>query len=310
MEDERVLKFGFHVFYPPVSYNADADPSAPGFNTHLGYEADILTALEAMEGAGLSFVRRPIAAWEGVWLQSASPDYDVIGGGITIRDSRTRDASGEVVVVFTSGHITFRQTLLVRTEDSDRLAAYGDLTSDVIIGTFVGTTNESRLLQLTGMADSDGVLVDGVRVDTPRGTVIADGSADYFITAAGESPNLIGRQRLYPPDDTKPQVVYLAEELSESERLGMLRDGDIDAIAGEEIGLRAAHSASGGAFVVTAHDTEAELGGFTLDADEPKLASCLSEKTDWLTDDRRIGFAEWLEDPLVFMRRAEMWNER
>ncbi len=263
-----------------------------------------------MEGAELSFVRHPIAEWDGAWLQSASPDYDVVGGGITIRDSRTRDASGEAAVVFTSGHIIFRQSLLVRAEDASRLATYQDLTGDVIVGTFVGTTNESRLLQLTGLADSEGVLVDGVRVDTPRETVIVDGSADYFITAAGESTSLIGRRRLYPPDDTKPQVVYIEDQLSEPEQLAMLRSGDIDAIAGEEIGNRAVHVSSGDAFVVTAHDTEAEIGGFTVDADEPELTSCLSEKTDWLTDDRRIGYAEWLEDPLVFMRRAEAWNER
>ncbi len=36
VEDERVLDFGFYVFYPPVSYSADTDPSAPGFGAHLG----------------------------------------------------------------------------------------------------------------------------------------------------------------------------------------------------------------------------------------------------------------------------------
>ena len=171
VEDGRVLKVGFHVFYPPVSYNADTDPAAPGFGAHLGYEADILTALEAMDGRGLSFSRHPLPEWEGIWLQSATPDYDVIGGGITIRDTRTRDASGETVVVFTSGHITFRQSLLVRIEDADRLATYGDLTGEVTVGAFRGTTNESRLLQLTGLTDSEGVLAEGVRVDTPQGTV-------------------------------------------------------------------------------------------------------------------------------------------
>ena len=41
-------------------------------------------------------------------------EYDIVGGGITILDSRTRDEMGNQVVTFTSGHIVFRQSLLVR----------------------------------------------------------------------------------------------------------------------------------------------------------------------------------------------------
>ncbi len=52
---DRVLNFGFFAFFAPVSSSADPDPDAAGFNTHVGYEADLLTSLEAMDGAGLSF---------------------------------------------------------------------------------------------------------------------------------------------------------------------------------------------------------------------------------------------------------------
>ena len=109
---DRVLNFGFFAFFSPVSYSADPDPDAAGFNTHVGYEADLLTALEAMDGAGLSFSRRGIAVWPNIWLLSAGAEYDVVGGGITILDSRTRDEMGNQVVTFTSGHIVFRQSLL------------------------------------------------------------------------------------------------------------------------------------------------------------------------------------------------------
>ena len=56
-------------------------------------------------------------------------------------------------------------------------------------------------------------------------------------------------------------------------------------------------------------DDETEHGGFALSAADAGLASCLSEKIDYLTDDRRIGYAEWREDPSVFLRRAEAWDE-
>ena len=94
---------------------------------------------------------------------------------------------GQHVVNFTSGHITFRQSLLVRAADAARLATHDDLTSDVRVGALAGTTGEFRLLELTGLVDANGVLAAGTRVETPAGTVIADGSTGYVITAAGTS---------------------------------------------------------------------------------------------------------------------------
>ena len=97
------------------------------------------------------------------------------------------------MVGFTSGHITFRQSLLVRVADQQRLAAYEDLTNDVRVGVLADTTGEARLLQLTGLVDENGVLAAGVRVETPGGEVVADGSPSYVITAAGESAGLEGK---------------------------------------------------------------------------------------------------------------------
>ena len=75
-----------------------------------------------MEGAGLSFSRRGIAPWDDIWLRSAGSEYDIVGGGITILDSRTRNTVGEEVVAFTSGHVEFRQSLLVRAEDAGQIS--------------------------------------------------------------------------------------------------------------------------------------------------------------------------------------------
>lgn len=304
-----MLNVGFYAYFAPVSYSADEDPDAAGFNTHRGYEADLLSALEAMTGAGLAFSRWGIAVWDGIWLQSAGPEYDLIGGGITILDSRTRDAAGKQVVVFTTGHVTFRQSLLVRAADAERLASHAALTGDVRVGALAGTTGEFRLLELTGLVDANGVLAAGARVETAQGAVIADGSANYSITPAGATENLAGRQRLYPPDETMPQVIYLGDELGEAELIAALRDGAIDALARGEIGNRDAASAADGGLVVTALDTAVEHGGFTLAVADAALAACLDEKINWLTADQRIGYAEWVENPLVFMERARMWNE-
>ena len=302
------LRYGFYAYFAPVSHSAVEDPASPGFNTHSGYEADLISALEAMQGAELAFARRPIDFWTGIWLQSATPAFDVVGGGITILDSRTRDAAGETVVRFTEGHIAFRQSLLVRAADAERLATHAMLTSTVRVGALADTTGEARLLQLTGLADERGVLVAGARVETPGGAVTADGTDAYRITSAGTTANMAGRTRLVPPGDAGPQVVYLGYERGEVELLAALGAGAINAVARGEIGNSDAAAASGGRFVVTALDPQSEFGGFTVAADNPALRHCLNDKIRWLTDGGRIGYGQWRRDETVFAQRAALWN--
>ena len=130
----RTLNVGFYTYFEPVSFSADADPASDGFNAHSGYEADLLSALEAMKGTGLAFDRRGIANWDDLWLKSATPEYDITGGGITILEARTQDTTGKTVVAFTSGHIKFRQSLLVRVN------TYDALTDDERVGVLASTT--------------------------------------------------------------------------------------------------------------------------------------------------------------------------
>jgi len=306
--DGQVLQVGFYAFFAPVSYSADPDPSTTGFDEHLGYEADLLTALAAMDGAGLSFARRGIAEWPDIWLQAAGPDYDLVGGGITILDSRTRNADGDQVVTFTSGHIAFRQSLLVRAADAARFASHSDLTSEDRVGVLSATTGEFRLLEITGLVDANGALAAGTRIETAEGEVVADGTAAYTITAAGASDHLAGRTRLVPPTADMPQVIYLGQETGEIELLEALANGTIDAIARGEIGNRDASVSSDGAFVVAALDAATEFGGFSLSVEDADLAACIDDKINYLTDGRRIGYGEWRADPAVFMQRAQQWN--
>ena len=301
----KTLQVGFYAYFEPVSYSADPDPAAPGFDTHLGYEADLLTALEAMEGVNLAFNRRGISAWEGIWLLPAEPQYDVVGGGITILEARTRDADGRAEIVFTAGHLEFRQSLLVRAADAERLGRHQDLSSADRVGVVAGTTGEARLLELTGITDAAEVLAAGTRVDTAGGTVVADGSGAYAITAAGATLGLESRRQLQPAAADQPQVEYLAND---QELLEALAGGRIDAIAKGEIGNRGDARGAAGDFVVTALDFRAEIGGFALGAADAALAACLDRHIGWLTDGGRIGYQEWLADRMVFMQRARQRN--
>ena len=307
---DHTLSVGFYAFFEPVSYSADADPDSPDFDTHLGYEADLLSAMQAMEGAGLRFTRQGIALWDEIWLRSATPDYDLVMGGITNLESRRYDADGEEQIAFTGSHITFRQSLLVRAEDAERLDSYAALTSGVRVGAVPNTTGESRLLEITGLTDAQGTLLAGTQVETPEGIIIADGSSDFVITAADESDNLAGRTRLLPPGDSRPQVVYLGVELGEVELIEALYAGDIDAIARGQIGNGLVAAAWAGELVISVLDESVEYGGFSTDIHAVALRECLNDKIDWLTDGGRLDYQDWLDDPSVFMQRAEMWNAR
>ena len=300
----RVLKVGFYSDFRPVSYSQDRFPNSSGFDTHLGYEADLLTALESLEGAGLTFNRRGIGdPFAGIWLKAALPEFDIVGGGITIREDRTLNAAGEMAIVFTSGHISFVQTLLTRSEDGERLDSHDKLGSADRVGAVPETTGEERLLQLTGLTGEGGVLAAGVQVRLASGeTVTADGSDRFFITAAGESANLEGRVSLAPAGPSMPQVIYFEQEAA---MLEALRAFEIDAVARGNIGNSDVAAESEGALVVAARDPErVERGGFALDVADAALATCLDEKINLLTDNGRLDYGDWRANPDIFLERA------
>ena len=304
------LNVGFYAFFDPLSNSAASDPNSAAFNTQQGYEADLLDALAAMHGPNITLSRTAIPEWEGIWLQSATPQFDLMSGGITILDARTRDAAGNLQVAFTDGHVHFRQSLLVRTADAGRITTHADLTGAMKVGVLAATTGEHRLLQLLGLVDAQGALLNGVRVDTPNGTVTADGSADYIITAARVTDNIRGRTALYPPTDGQPTVIYLGDHLGEAELLAALADGTVDALARGEIGNQDAAQNPDWNFAVTGLDPQTENGGFTVAADNTALLTCLNQRINWLTDNRRLGYSQWLADPTIFIQRAQIWNAR
>ena len=142
-----------------------------------------------------------------------------------------------------------------------------------------GITGEARLLEITGIVNTDVVLVDGRRIETPAGSVVADGTQQYSITAAGSAPSLAGRQTLYPPTNM-PQVIYLGDDVGESALFEALTDGRIDAIARGEIGNRDTAAATHGTFVVTALDDQVEYGGFTIAAHQLTFASITTSSVE------------------------------
>lgn len=303
----QILDFAFYTDFAPVSYSLESADGSEGRAVHRGYEADLVGALEAMDGAGLRFRRIPVSEWTGIWLLPAAGVVDIAGGGISVVESRTHNEQGEPVVAFTSGHIQYRQSLLVREGDVQRYASFDDLSEGDRVGASRNTTNEQRLLELAGITGPNGALAAGTRVYTADGIVTADGSSEYAITAAGASDNIETRIRLEPPSPTQPDVYY---EYGEPTALDALAAGEIDAVISEAIGntKSAAAYRGGGVLAVSALDEAVELGGWTLRADDSALLVCLNAKINYLTNNQRIGFAEWNQDNQVFMKRALAWT--
>ena len=310
ISQEEEVKVGFYAYFAPVSHSEVEDPSSPAFANHRGYEADLLDAVEAMPGGGLTFLRTPIEAWDDIWLSPTKPEFDMVGGGITILESRTKNADGETAIAFTSGHIAFRQSLLVRAEDLARVSSYAGLTSEIRVGALADTTGEHRFLEIVGYVDENGALLAGTKVETPSGVVTADGSDAFIITSARETPNVDGRRRLTPPTADLPTVIYLGDTGGERELLDALAAGEIDAIARGEIGNQDAAHASAGGFAVAVLDDKVEHGGFSISIEDPDLLAEMDAKINYLTDNRAIGYAQWLADPRIFLKRAREWGPR
>ncbi len=314
----RIVRLAFYAHYAPVSSSLDSRPGTAGFDTHVGYEADLLSAVEAMPGIDMTFERHGVDAWDGIWLLPTAEGIDMACGGITIAADRTRGPDGQAVR-FTDGHIEFRQSLLVRAGDADRLSSYSALDGSDRVGVQTATTGESRLLQLIGVADQDGRLADGTRVviDAADGSgaepvVEATAGNDLWISPGGSSDELASRLRLIPADPAKPKVVNLdrlpeadlrTEDSSETQ-LEALRNGTVDAIAQGIVETAATAAAYGDEFVVSVVDRHIETGGCTVAADDTDLADRINLALGYLTDDGSIGFEDWASNPNVFAQRA------
>ncbi|MCY4517032.1 MAG: transporter substrate-binding domain-containing protein [Acidimicrobiaceae bacterium] len=301
------LDFAFYTGFAPISYSDNDDSPGGESEVHAGYSADLLTALEAMDGAGLRFERIPVSEWSDIWLLPASGAADIAGGGMSILESRTRNEAGDEVVAFTNGHISYRQSLLVRAGETEQFADFSGLNGGTRVGSFRDTTNEQRLLELTQITDASGILAAGTRIHTPDGVVTADGTDAYRITAAGDSEAVEHRTRLEPPSSDQPAVHYDFGGVSAPDALA---SRDIDAVMHDMISnTQTADSyGGGGVLAVAALDDLVEWGGWTLRAGDTDLLDCLNAKIDYLTDGRRIGYSQWRQDPDIFVERALQWT--
>ena len=182
----------------------------------------------------------------------------------------------------------------------------------MVIGALRGTTGEARLLVLAGITNEEGVLAAGVRILTPSGTVTADSSDRFFIHAAGASPGLEQRSHLYPASEAMPQVRYMGDQEAEAEMITALVEGRIDGVSArshrqQRRGRRVRRCPGGHSRGHRQRGTRRLHGRSPT---TPTSLRCLDSRIEWLTDNNRIGFLDWRDDPTVCMTRAQLWNEQ
>ncbi len=302
------VQYGFYTDYNPVSYSVAQESSS---HRPMGYEPDLVAAVETFSGGRLSFNALGIDnPFSGIWLKAAQEPHDMVGGGITALPERTRDAKGRPAIRFGVGHISFSQSLLV--PKASAIERHDDLTSEHRVGTYRATTGEKRLLELTGIIDSAGFIHAGTRVLLADGTLLTAGQPDsesaLRIAAGTGSAAIATRIRLTPPGDDQPEVLYFD---SDDELISALLEGTVDVVARGEISNRiAAHDTPG--LRLTAIDTGGnEQGAFSY-PDTPAgnaLRVTMNTAITCLTANRAIGFAEWFDSGgTIFAERAEEWR--
>ena len=300
------VNYGFYTDFNPMSYSIASAVDQP-----MGYEPDLVAALETFSKGKLSFDPLGIGnPFSGIWLKAAQEPYDMVGGGITALPERTRDANGRQVIRFGVAHISFRQSLLVRSESA--LNRHADLTSEHHVGVLRGTTGEKRLLELTGIIDAEGFLRSGTQVQLAGGDVLIAGEPDsraaLRIAAGTGSVAIATRVRLTPAGDDRPEVLYFN---SDSEQLNALLEGVVDAVARGELGNRVT-ARDTPALRVTAIDTEgSEWGAFSYPHTPAgnALRRAMNSAITCLTANGTIGFSQWFESGgTIFSERAREWR--
>lgn len=299
VEDGEAVEYAYYTGSMPMSAAVDGE--------HVGFEAAILDALEAMEGLGFRFHRHPIAEWPGLWHLPATDEFDMAGGAILIVEHRRFDRNGVEQVAFTNGHQAYRQAVLTRAEDAARFPEIGPFPHGTVIGALRESTTEVEVLHMHGYADENGVLTAGVSVHVPDGVIVADGSDDYRIISGHTSEILADRTLIVPPGDG-PHIRVLPVGLNRIEVGQLLRDGSFDVLVRSEVGsLYTVSQVPGLAIAAVGPDTGGRLG-FTVDIDEEDFLACLNEAVDYLTDDLRISVSDWLAHPNVLAERATAWS--
>ncbi|PVZ69682.1 transporter substrate-binding domain-containing protein [Pelagibaculum spongiae] len=303
------LRYGFFSDFNPLSYAATLNEFSSEANDPLGYEPSLIKAVSLFGKGALQFQSIAIPnPFKGIWLDSASTDFDLVGGGITALENRRYVGSdhSSPLITFGVGHVSFRQSLLTR--ENFEITNYHELNHGHKIGVLAGTTGEVRLLELVGYVDDAGYLSVGSLVGYPLDIKLESHQGDV-LSAAVQSQSLAGRVSLSYEERNLPQIIYFNNEF---DALLALESGDIDGFARGEIGNQVASVQDEGVELKVAviDRQQVEYGAFSYPAtaEGDLLRGVMDKVISCLTDDNKVGFAQWNTNNEIFSQRANKFR--
>jgi polar amino acid transport system substrate-binding protein len=131
----RTIRVGVENAYPPFNY-IDEETNEPG-----GWDYDAVNAICEVINCKPEFVE---AAWEGIFEATAAGEYDVVADGVTITAER------DEIVDFSVPYMVIAQYIVVRADEAVIVDEASLIASDVVVGTQIGTTNESKAIEMVG----------------------------------------------------------------------------------------------------------------------------------------------------------------
>lgn len=310
--EAKEYQVAFYSDFEPISYSADRDPASTHFNDARGYEVDLLKAIEAIPQSGMTFKFHGIKEWDHLWLMPYNDSkIDIAMGGITREDRRLLNQEGKQVVEATHKTVNFKQSLLMKEADSPGIDKHADLTCAYVVGAVKGTTGEYRYLAQSNVIDNIdyGMLKKGITIVLKdKKHIRSDGTLSIY------DKKIEDRKMLIPPDCSLPLTKYFTAEDS---MIPALKEGHIDAIARGYIGNKLVADRSNNDLVVKAvYSLECpkqesitcakkEESVFFVKVQENDLLQKLNHYIDYLTDEGKIGYEEWIANKNVFIERAK-----
>lgn len=189
----RTINVAVENAYPPYNYIDEAT------NVGMGWDYDAVRAMCDVLNCVPNFVE---AAWDGIFEATAAGEYDIVADGVTC--SGADGLARNEVVDFSQIYGSSFQVIIVRIDETAITDEASLIASDVMVGTQIGTTNETRAIELVG---EDRVLSYDT-FDLPVTALIA-GDVDAVVMDGSAAEGFLAQN----PDD----IMILAEPITGAE---------------------------------------------------------------------------------------------
>ena len=193
--------------YPPYNYIDEAT------NEAVGWDYDAVRAMCELLNCVPVFVE---AAWDGIFEATAAGEYDMVADGVTC--SGADGAARREVIDFSIVYGSSVQVIVVRSEETTIVDEASLTASDAIVGTQIGTTNETKAIELVG---EDRVLSFDT-FDLPITALIA-GDVDAVVMDGSAAEGFLAQN----PDD----IMILPEPITGSEEFCFVFQQGSDLVA-------------------------------------------------------------------------------